>query len=461
MERRKIMFGFSMIQMVRAHADKLDMQLRQDLINLYTPFKWTPCFLHSPLEKVLKRTKSFHVVVEFKNDCSFSDAVKECHVISERHFRAKVNRSFSSISCCSMEMTPAALDDLLTSCSHIHKIYYDRKVQALLDVATPSVEAGEALDANGPFTGQDVTIAVIDTGIYPHQDLQNPDTQQTRIIEFQDFINNRQDAYDDNGHGTHCAGDAAGNGIASAGVYRGPAPNANLIGVKVLDKLGSGSLSTVMAGVQWCIDYNRDLNNKPKIDIISMSLGSSPAGDPEEDMMVKAVEAAWDAGIVVCVAAGNSGPDFGTIASPGISKKVITVGAMDDRDTSDREGDTIANFSSRGTLASELVKPDVVAPGVNIISLRSPNSYLDKLQKSARVGTEYFSLSGTSMATPICAGVAALILESNRLLSPDQVKVKLKDGADAWGDFPKDQNPYVYGAGYISARNSIFGKEEQ
>ncbi|MBG9577400.1 S8 family peptidase [Cytobacillus firmus] len=443
------MFGFSMIQMVRTHADKLDLQLRQDLIHLYTPFKWTPCFLHSPLEKVLKRTKSFPVVVEFKKGCSFTDAVEECHAVSQRHFKAKVNRSFSSISCCSMDMTPAALDDLLTSCSHIHKIHYDRSVQALLDVATPSVEAGEALRESNLLTGQDVTIAVIDTGVYPHQDIGD------RLKHFKDFINNRTTAYDDNGHGTHCAGDAAGDGTGSGGIYRGPAPNANIIGVKVLDKLGSGSLSTVMAGVQWCIEYNRAPENQPKIDIISMSLGSSPVGDPEDDMMVKAVNAAWDAGIVVCAAAGNSGPNFGTIASPGISEKVITAGAMDDRNTSVREGDIIANFSSRGTLSSQLIKPDVVAPGVNIISLRSPNSYLDKLQKSARVGTEYFSLSGTSMATPICARVAALILESNRQLSPDQVKNKLMTGAETWGNPQTENNKYIYGAGYISAKNSI------
>ncbi|WP_026582104.1 S8 family peptidase [Bacillus sp. J33] len=449
------MFGFSMIQMVRTYADKLDLPLRQDLIHLYTPFKWTPCFLHSPLEKVMKRTKSFPVVVEFNNNCNFSDAVKECHVISERHFRAKVNRSFSSISCCSMDITPAALDDLLTSCSDIQKIYYDRKVHALLDVATPSIEAGEALSESSPFTGKDVTIAIIDTGVYPHRDLGE------RLINFKDFVNDRTEAYDDNGHGTHCAGDAAGDGTASGGVYRAPAPNASIIGVKVLDKLGSGSLSTVMAGVQWCIDYNSSAENQPKIDIISMSLGSSPVGNIEDDLMVKAVETAWNSGIVVCAAAGNSGPDAGTISSPGISEKVITVGAMDDRNTPAREDDTIASFSSRGPTPNGGAKPDVVAPGVNIISLRSPNSYLDKLQKSARLGAEYFSLSGTSMATPICAGVAALILESNRELSPDQVKYRLMAGADAWGEQPGGEPDYTYGAGYISAKNSIFEIDDQ
>ena len=125
-------------------------------------------------------------------------------------------------------------------------------------------------------------------------------------------------------------------------------------------------------------------------------------------LMVQIVEKAWEAGIVVCVAAGNEGPDNGTIASPGISDLVITVGALDDN---------VADFSSRGPTKYKdknepnqfVTKPDLLALGVNIISLRSPNSYLDKLQKGSRVEVDYCVLSGTSMATPICAGVVALM----------------------------------------------------
>lgn len=433
-----------MIQMVRSNADKLDLTLRHNLINLYKPFQWTPCFLHSSLEKWLKKTKKISVIAEFEKNCNFSSALDECRSVCKNHMRSKVKREFHHTRCCSMDLSPAALEDLLSSCSSIQKLYFDREVQALLDVATPSSRAEGVVRQGTTLTGKDVTIAIIDTGIYPHPDLEN------RIVAFKDFVNNRDNAYDDNGHGTHCAGDAAGNGRSSDGLYKGPAPNANVVGVKVLDKLGSGSLSTVMAGVEWCIDYNQE-NPNNKIDIISMSLGSTPQrySSVKDDPMVKAVEAAWDQGIVVCVAAGNSGPDPGTIASPGISELVITVGAMDDRNTVTRGDDTIAVFSSKGPTIYGHDKPDVVAPGVNVVSLRSPNSYLDKLQKSNRVGSQYFSLSGTSMATPICAGVVALIIEHNRNLTPKQVKKQLLKGADPWGEVN------TYGKGYVNAERSI------
>ena len=255
-----------------------------------------------------------------------------------------------------------------------------------------------------------------------------------------DFINNRTTAYDDNGHGTHCAGDAASASIK----YMGPAPKANLVGVKVLDKLGSGSLETVMQGVDWCIQYNIN-NTDKKIDIISMSLGAPPQ---EDDPMVKIVEAAWTAGIVVCVAAGNDGPDNNTISSPGISKAVITVGALDDRDTDNtRNDDDVAGFSSRGPIdenePTKMTKPDILAPGVNIVSLRSPNSFLDKLQKSSRVENDYFTLSGTSMSTPICAGIVALIKENDPNLMPDEIKNVLMSGPDLWND-PEIYPPNIY-----------------
>ncbi|PLR89776.1 S8 family peptidase [Bacillus sp. T33-2] len=438
------MFGFSMIQLVRANANKLDLTLRQNLIGLYRPFQWTPCFLHSSLEKLLKIMKTYSVVVEFKKECSYSAAIQDCHSIATKHLRTRVKRGYPRISCCSMDLSPAAIEDLLSSCSSIQKIYFDRKVQALLDVAVPSIEAEQVERRDTVLTGKDVTIAVIDTGIYPHQDLQN------RIIAFKDFVNDRLEPYDDNGHGTHCAGDAAGDGAASGGKYKGPAPEANVVGVKVLDKLGAGSLSTVMAGVEWCMEYN-ELNPDRKINIISMSLGSEPQRfrNESDDPMVKAVEAAWNNGIVVCVAAGNAGPDPETIASPGISQQVITVGAMDDLNSPNQDDDTIATFSSRGPTIYGKQKPDVVAPGVDIISLRSPNSYLDKLQKANRVGTDYFSLSGTSMATPISAGVTALIIESNPNYTPQEVKERLLQGAEPWGD------TYTYGHGYVNAEKAI------
>lgn len=366
----------------------------------------------------------------------------------DNHFFNTMKREYSRVSCCSADVTPKGLEEMLSSCQHIRKIYLNREVQALLDVAVPSASAQGIERNNTVLTGKGVTIAVIDTEIYPHQDLSG------RIVDFVDFINNRIDPYDDNGHGTHCAGDAAGNGAASNLRYKGPAPEANLIGVKVLDKLGSGSLETVMDGVEWCIQYNEN-NPANRIDIISMSLGSTAQrySSENDDPMVKIVEEAWASGIVVCVAAGNAGPDAGTIASPGISDQIITVGALDDRNTAGtRTDDDVASFSSRGpTIYNNIIKPDILAPGVNIVSLRSPNSYLDKLQKANRIENDYFVLSGTSMATPICAGIVALIKQHNPKLTPLEIKDSLKNGTDLW----REREDNIYGAGYINADNSI------
>lgn len=438
-----------MVQMVRANADKLERTLREEILNLYKPFKWTPCFLHRYFEGSLKKRKKLSVIIEFEKGC-YEKGCNEIETVMKKHVKNKIRNHFSRVSCCSADITPNGLEDMLSSCRQIKKIYLNREVKAFLDVAVESARANNVVRRSQKLTGKGVKIAIIDTGIYPHQDLSG------RITDFVDFINNRTDPYDDNGHGTHCAGDAAGNGAASSFRYAGPAPEANLVGVKVLDKLGSGSLETVMSGVDWCIQYNED-NPFRKIDIISMSLGSSPQhfGDDSNDPMVQIVNAAWDAGIVVCVAAGNEGPNSGTIASPGLSEKIITVGALDDMDTADtRNDDDVADFSSRGPTIYGDKKPDILAPGVNIVSLRAPNSYLDKLQKASRVENDYFTLSGTSMATPICAGVIALMKQNDPGLSPSKVKEALMAGADLWRD--RDHNKY--GAGYINASRSIPGE---
>lgn len=435
-----------MIQMVRTNAPKIDRPLRKEILNIYKPFIKTPCIFHNMLEKSLQIFKRIPVVIEYENGC-FEAGCQMTEKIMDGHMRNKMKQKFYSVSCASAYVTPRGLEELLNGCGDIKKIYLNRKVTALLDVAVPSAKAKNIVRDDTLLTGKGVKIAIIDTGIHPHSDLEG------RITDFVDLVNGRTEPYDDNGHGTHCAGDAAGNGSASSGKYVGPAPEASLVGVKVLNKIGSGSLDTVMEGVEWCIEYNKNPQNT-KIDIISMSLGSSAQdfGTDNDDPMVKIVEAAWNSGIIVYVAAGNEGPESGTIASPGVSDLVITVGALDDRDTPEaRTDDDVASFSSRGPTVYGLTKPDILAPGVNIVSLRAPNSYLDKLQKTARVDNDYFVLSGTSMATPIAAGIGALMKQAYPNLSPNQIKHRLKSGCDMWVE--RDKN--VYGSGYINAERAI------
>lgn len=434
-----------MVKMVRTYSHKLDKTLRDKVLHLYKPLKWTPCFLHPIFEGFLKRTRKMRVIIEFDEGC-YKEGCLNMNQVFNHHYGCKLRSEFTGISCCSADLTPAVLEELLMNCPQIKKVSLNYEVHALLDTAVVSANARNVIRNDAELTGQGVTVAVIDTGVYPHNDLSG------RIVDFVDFINQRSEPYDDNGHGTHCAGDAVGNGASSGGVYMAPAPGAHVIGVKVLDRQGSGSLETVMQGVQWCIDYN-DRNPDRPIHILNLSLGA-PAqryGNESEDPMVRIVERAWQSGIVVCVAAGNEGPEAQTIASPGVSQQVITVGALDDRNTVDRSDDDVASFSSRGPTIYGAQKPDVLAPGVNIVSLRAPSSYIDKLQKRSRVDSEYFVMSGTSMATPICAGIVALMLEHDPTLTPEEVKERLKNGADLW----QDKDPNVYGAGYIHAENSI------
>jgi serine protease AprX len=296
-----------------------------------------------------------------------------------------------------------------------------------LDVAMPTLNLKGVWDQG--ITGKGVTIAVVDTGIAQHKDIKD------RIIGFNDEVNQKTTAYDDQGHGTHCTGDAAGSGAASEGKYMGPAYEASLVGSKVLDANGSGSFSDVIAGIEWAVQ-NKDKYN---IRVMSMSLGGSAEGSYKDDPVCQAVEKAWDAGIVVVIAAGNSGPGAKTVGTPGMDPKIITVGAFDDRGTPSKEDDKMAYFSSRGpTPYDGLTKPDVISPGVNIMSCSNK-------------GDTYKSSSGTSMATPIVAGICALIVSANQDLKPDQVKEILMKSADKM----PNTNPNDAGAGVINPEKAV------
>lgn len=304
-----------------------------------------------------------------------------------------------------VEMPYSAIQMMVLS-PHVRKIWHDTRVSALLNIAVPTVGGSKAHDLG--FTGKDVTVAVIDTGIFPHPDLIYP---ENRIVGWHDLLNDRQSPYDDNGHGTHVTGIIAGNGTASRGKYTGMAPDAKLVGIKALDKDGGGNTSDVITALEWCIQ-NRETYN---IKAINLSLGAAAQDSYSQDPLCRAVSAAWNSGMVVCVAAGNDGPDAGTINTPGINPKAITVGNLDDNRTTDATDDALSDSSSRGPTVDNLVKPDLLAPGTNIMSLR--------------VGGGYRALTGTSMATPMATGAVAQILQQSPTLKPDQVKSQILKNA--------------------------------
>ncbi|MCL6575108.1 S8 family peptidase [Kyrpidia sp.] len=416
-----------LLNWVHQHAGKLDVLARRQLIQAHRPLRRVPCFLQNLAQGLLHRLIKVPVIVQLKEipEEGLTNSVSRVGGIARR----RIHRELPICNGVAARLSIADIRRLLEQES-VARITYDRPVRALLDVATPAV--GAATGQQVGFTGRGVTVAVLDTGIYPHPDLTQP---VNRIVGFRDFVNGRTEPYDDNGHGTHCAGDVAANGGQSGGRYRGPAPEASLVGVKVLNAQGAGSLSTVIQGIDWVVQ-NRDAFD---IRVLSMSLGSPPAGPPSQDPVVQAVEAAWNSGIAVAVAAGNEGPESGTISSPGDSPRVITVGAVDDRRTVPQNDDVVASFSSRGPTSEGVTKPDITAPGVGIISLRAPGSFLDKMMKNARVGDWYFRLSGTSMATPIVAGTIAQLLQKNPAMTPDEVKAALMDNSFDLGEDPNAQ----------------------
>ena len=272
---------------------------------------------------------------------------------------------------------------------NIRYVSPDRGIRPRLDYATPTVYADIA--ANYGWTGKGVGIALIDSGVQNHADLCG------RIVYSESFVPGVRKAEDQFGHGTHVAGIAAGNGrtlIWSPAPPRGVAAEAHIVNLRVLDGNGAGTESGVIAAIDRAIAL-RDTYN---IRVMNLSLGRGVYESYALDPLCKAVETAWNAGIVVVVAAGNQGRDntfgnegYGTIGSPGNDPYVITVGAMKTRSTVTRADDAIASYSSQGpSVLDHFVKPDIVAPGNRTISLLARKSSLPDKYPDNAVPLSYF-----------------------------------------------------------------------
>ncbi|MNB95087.1 Serine protease AprX [compost metagenome] len=356
---------------------------------------------------------------------------------------AKVIERFDAINTDVVQIKASQLKNILKN-SGVKSVSMEQTYHLALDVARKVIidpQGTPPIETN--LSGKGVTIAIIDSGIYPHPDLNLPNS---RIIGFYDVFKQQEvQPFDDGGHGTHCAGCAAGNGYSSDGKYRGLAYQANLVGVRVFEGR-STTTTNISRGVQWCID------NKEKygIKIMSCSLGGMAINPPETDPLCKILRVAQDQGITVVVAAGNEGSRPQTVGSPGVDPELITVGATNDNSTENSLDDVIANFSSRGPTKFGHQKPDIVAPGKGIISLRSKNSEYDNDYPQFRVGEWYCTMDGTSMATPIVAGLIALLYEAKPDATPQEIKVAVQNGAY---DLFHDVNSA--GKGYSSLKGAL------
>ncbi|HXN05328.1 MAG TPA: S8 family peptidase [Candidatus Acidoferrum sp.] len=341
----------------------------------------------------------------------------------------------------------AALIDHFRADANVARLIYDAPVRltdtpfdpTALATVYPTVVDALPVWSNplAPLTGQGIGIAVIDSGIASHPDLGN------RLIVSQNFnpnVNGNDDAY---GHGTAVAGIIAGDGTAGLGQYVGVAPQANLISLRVNDGTGGAPTSAIMNAILWAV-INRNTYN---IRVINLSLQASVQESYRTSPIDAAVEYAWLKGVVVVVAAGNSGPNSALYA-PANDPYVITVGATDDQGTVASTDDTLAGFSSYGVTQDGFTKPDFVAPGKRIITTLAPNSNFALNYPSFMVGSQYIKLSGTSVAAPIVSGAVALYIESNPTVRPGQLKGVLLATANRLG-FPGS------GAGYPDALHAI------
>ena len=323
---------------------------------------------------------------------------------------------------------PATDAGRLASLPGVRSLHPDEQVTIQLADSVTLIGADEVWqmhdDYGLPVNGQGMTVAVIDTGIdYTHLDLGGCFGTGCKVIGGVDLYNGDADPLDDNGHGTHCAGIVAADGTAT-----GVAPGASLYALKVLNAYGSGSISTIIAGIERAADPDQDPATNDAVDIISMSLGIP--GSPEDPWSL-AVNAAVEQGILVAVSGGNSGPEYFTVEMPGVARLATSVGATD-------KLDQIASFSSRGPIPGYdgWLKPDIVAPGVDIIS-----TYLGGL---------YASASGTSMAAPHVAGAAALVKQMHPEWTAEQIQASLMNTAVDLG-----LNAYTQGAGRLQVDRAV------
>ena len=274
------------------------------------------------------------------------------------------------------------------------------------------------------LTGSGVTVAVIDSGIAADQPDFMVGNQIDAVVVNQTSFGQGGGFMDLQGHGTHVAGVIGGSGASSGGLYKGVAPNVNLVSLRVSDKNGMTYESSVIDSLQWVFD-NKSLYN---IKVVNLSLNSTVAQSYHTSPLDAAVEILWFNGIVVVVSAGNNGTDTGPVSiyPPANDPFVITVGAMEDKGTASLADDTLAIFSAYGTTEDGFAKPDLVAPGRNVIAPLSDKAATVYLAHPLhRVGDYYFRMSGTSMSAPVVTGAVALLLQDEPDLTPDQVKYRL------------------------------------
>lgn len=289
-----------------------------------------------------------------------------------------------------------------------------------------------------PNPGLGVTVAILDTGVAKHPDLID------QIQEFIDLRNHKTEPYDDNGHGTHVAGCIAGNGKLSFGKYCGIAPYAKLVCIKILDQKGDGDFTHLLCGLEW-IMQNKD---RYGIRVVNISVGIQKMQNSIGlDKAIELMNRLWDQGVMVVCATGNMGPALGSLSGLARGRKVIAVGCHEGGYFGNRRG-LCEQLSGRGYGDDHKVKPDLVAPGTDIVSCNAKCSV-----QNGKVVKGYTSKSGTSMSAPIVSGALALLIQQH----PEWSNEKLRECLLAGTEFV---SPSVFeqGHGMINIEKIILSK---
>lgn len=446
----------------------------------------TTCDLEPSLKTALgsAKTRELNVIVRFRN----SDVDAQKRLTSA--VGGSVYRHLPIIRALAIHSTREGVLNLAMR-PEVLGISTDATV-AKTDEFTVGASGADIAWKNYRTSGKGVTVAVIDSGIGSAKDLtgasygdddDDDDDLHSRIVKTVSFVGGKGE--DSCGHGTHVAGILGGNGLSSTGkdyfrTFYGIAPETRLVNLAVLDREGHGMVSSVIAALQWAVQYRWWYG----IRIVNLSLGRPVSESYETDPLCLAAKQAWEAGLLVVCAAGNDGrldqtrvdgldnegfgTAYGSIQSPANSPYVLTVGATK-QSSAGRNSDRIATYSSRGpTLIDHVVKPDLIAAGNRVISLNAKNNFLfdtfrstNELpwsyycKKSRSSSDSYFYLSGTSMAAPVVSGAAALMLQKEPWLSPNTIKLRLMLSADKWADPNGNPDLFTYGAGYLNIPAAI------
>lgn len=290
----------------------------------------------------------------------------------------------------------------------------------LVSAYVRAVRADKVWNTAPYVQGQGIGVAVLDSGVNPNGDLYTLMGVNRQIADVRFNTDYNQTTSDQYGHGTHVAGILAGDGSESGGQFMGVAPMTNLINVKVSNDDGGASVANVVSGLQWVLANKTRYN----IRVVNLSLNSTVAESYHTSPLDAAVEVLWFNGIVVVVSAGNTGA--ANLYPPANDPFVITVGAVDDKGTAALTDDVMPGFSAYGTTGDGFKKPDLVAPGANLVArIVNSNAGLPAAHPANKVNNQYFRMSGTSMAAPVVAGAAAMLLQDEPGLTPDQVKYRL------------------------------------